>query len=110
MGRVRNGRISGRILSVAHQKIPLRGEIRFVQLPVDPLRKVAGTVLVLSVTTRTHKEGATHVYSVSGLRLLRDLAQRERAKTFCYERFSAAAAAGQLPDWLTKQTFTRDQL
>ena len=58
---------------------PLRGEIWFVQLPVDPPQKGrrpvvivslnvrnrherADTVLVVPLTTSTHKEAPTHVF------------------------------------------------
>lgn len=64
-------------------KLPLRGEIWFVQLPADPpekgLRPVvivsldarnrhqrAHTVLVVPLTTSIHKDAPTHVYLSAG--------------------------------------------
>jgi mRNA-degrading endonuclease toxin of MazEF toxin-antitoxin module len=65
------------------KKPPLRGEIWFVQLPVDPPGKGrravivvsldarnrherADTVLVVPLTTRVHKGAATHVFLQAG--------------------------------------------
>ena len=65
-------------------RIPLRGEIWFVQLPVDPPQKGrrpvvivsmnarnrhqrADTVLVVPLTTSIHKEAPTHVFLAAGL-------------------------------------------
>ena len=67
----------------ANQRIPLRGEIWFVQLPVDPPQQGrrpvvivsldarnrherAGTVLVVPLTTSVHKEAPTHVFLTAG--------------------------------------------
>jgi mRNA-degrading endonuclease toxin of MazEF toxin-antitoxin module len=67
----------------AAQRIPLRGEIWFVQLPVDPPQKGrrpvvivsldarnrherADTVLVVPLTTSIHKEAPTHVFLAAG--------------------------------------------
>ena len=64
-------------------RIPLRGEIWFVQLPVDPPEKGrrpvvivsldarnrherADTVLVVPLTTSIHKEAPTHVFLPAG--------------------------------------------
>ena len=64
-------------------RIPLRGEIWFVQLPVDPPEKGrrpvvivsldarnrherADTVLVVPLTTSIHKESPTHVFLPAG--------------------------------------------
>jgi len=67
----------------AAQRIPLRGEIWFVQLPVDPPPKGrrpvvivsldarnrherTDTVLVVHMTTSNHKEAPTHVFLAAG--------------------------------------------
>ena len=64
-------------------KVPLRGEIWFVQLPVDPPEKGrrpvvivsldarnrherADTVLVVPLTTSIHKDAPTHVFLPAG--------------------------------------------
>ena len=64
-------------------KVPLRGEIWFVQLPVDPPEKGrrpvvivsldarnrherADTVLVIPLTTSIHKDAPTHVFLPAG--------------------------------------------
>jgi mRNA-degrading endonuclease toxin of MazEF toxin-antitoxin module len=67
----------------AAQRMPRRGEIWFVQLPVDPPQKGrrpvvivsldarnrherADTVLVVPLTTSIHKEAPTHVFLAAG--------------------------------------------
>jgi mRNA interferase MazF len=67
----------------ANQRTPLRGEIWFVQLPVDPPQKGrrpvvivsldarnrherADTVLVVPLTTSVHKEAPTRVFLTAG--------------------------------------------
>src|SRR5215471_2402028 len=67
----------------AVQRIPLRGEIWFVQLPVDPPQKGrrpvvivsldarnrherADTVLVVPLTMSIHKQAPTHVFLAAG--------------------------------------------
>src|SRR5580693_6701223 len=85
MGRIGAQRISdgGVHLMPSTSRNPLRGEIWFVQLPVDPPEKGrrpviivsvdarnrherADTVLVIPLTTSIHKDVPTHVHLTAG--------------------------------------------
>jgi mRNA interferase MazF len=83
VGRIRVERISEEFSLKTIMRLPLRGEIWFVQLPVDPPEKGrrpviivsidarnrhqrADTVLVVPLTTSVHLKSPTHVFLPAG--------------------------------------------